>query len=50
MSDIIFESIRVVILLYAVFYLVRAGKARNELCRKGWNLVLGGLGCFCLAT
>ena len=35
MSDIIFETIRVGILLYVFFYLLKAGKDRNELCRKG---------------
>lgn len=42
MSDIVFESIRVVILLYVVFYLYQAGKKRRELCRPGWFFVRTG--------
>lgn len=44
MSDIIFETIRAVILLFAVFHLVRSGMNRAELCRRGWFFILAGFG------
>ena len=50
MSDIIFEMIRVLILLYAFVYLAKAGKNRSELCRKGWRIVLAGFGLLVFAN
>lgn len=50
MSDIIYETIRVVILLQVVFYLVKAGMNRSELCRKGWSFVLAGFGMLLFAS
>ncbi len=50
MSDIIFEIIRAVILLYVVLYLVRAGARRKELCRKGWSLIIAGFGLLLFAN
>jgi signal transduction histidine kinase/DNA-binding NarL/FixJ family response regulator/HPt (histidine-containing phosphotransfer) domain-containing protein len=50
MSDIAFEFIRVIILLYAVFYLVKAGMTRSELCRKGWSFMLVGMGLLLFAN
>ena len=50
MTDIIFESIRVIILLYTVLYLVRAGMHRSELCRRGWSFVLLGFGLLLFAN
>ena len=44
MSDIVLEVIRAAILLYVVLYLVKAGKKRKELCRKGWGFVVAGFG------
>ncbi len=44
MSDILLEVIRAAILLYVVLYLVKAGKKRKELCRKGWGFVVAGFG------
>ena len=44
MSDKVPEVIRAAILLYVVLYLVKAGKKRKELCRKGWGFVVAGFG------
>jgi signal transduction histidine kinase/CheY-like chemotaxis protein/HPt (histidine-containing phosphotransfer) domain-containing protein len=44
MSDIIFESIRVIILLCAVGYLVKESRNRTELYRRGWSFLLAGFG------
>jgi signal transduction histidine kinase/CheY-like chemotaxis protein/HPt (histidine-containing phosphotransfer) domain-containing protein len=44
MTDVIFETVRVIILLYAIFYLIKAGIDRSELCGKGWSCVLMGFG------
>ncbi len=50
MTDVIFESIRVIILLYTVLYLVKAGINRSELCRSGWSFVLLGFGLLLFAN
>ncbi len=50
MSDIFVESIRVFILLYAFFFLVKTGMDRIELCQKGWNFLLGGVGLLLFAS
>lgn len=44
MSDIIIESIRALILSYAIIYLAKEGAKRSELCRKGWLFILTGFG------
>ena len=44
MSDIVLEVIRATILLYVVFYLLKTGKKRKELCRSGWGFVIAGFG------
>lgn len=50
MSDIILESIRAAILLYMVFYLVKAGNKRKELSRKGWGFIVAGFGLLLFAN
>jgi len=50
MSDLVLESIRAGILLYLLIYLVRAGKKRAELCRKGWSFVIVGFGLLFFAS
>jgi PAS domain S-box-containing protein len=42
MTDIVLEIIRALILLYIVFYMLKAERKRRELCRKGWNLTVAG--------
>jgi hypothetical protein len=42
MSDIIFESIRAIVLLGIIVCLVRAGKARKALAQEGWGLIIAG--------
>ena len=50
MSDVVLESIRAAILLYAVVYLAKAGRSRSELCRKGWSFMLVGMGLLLFAN
>lgn len=50
MSDIVFETIRAVILLYLLIYLIREGKKRSELCRKGWSFIIAGFGLLLFAN
>ena len=50
MVDIIFESIRAGVLIYAFFFLLRAGKKHSELCQSGWNYIIVGFGLLCFAN
>ena len=50
MVDIIFESIRAIVLLYAFIFLIRTGKKHAELCQTGWNYLIAGFGLLCFAT
>ncbi|MBC8159116.1 MAG: hypothetical protein H8E94_07280, partial [Alphaproteobacteria bacterium] len=42
MTDILLESIRALVLLGIVVFLVRSGRDRFEQFRKGWNFVIAG--------
>jgi len=48
--DVIFETIRVIMLLYLVLYLARTGAKRSELCRKGWSFILAGFALLLFAS
>ncbi|MCG8633240.1 MAG: ATP-binding protein [Desulfobacterales bacterium] len=50
MADLIFESIRACVLLYAFFFLVRTGKKHAELCQTGWNYLILGFGLLCFGN
>lgn len=42
MSDIIFETIRAIVLLGIILRLVQAGRARKALAQEGWGLIIAG--------
>ncbi len=50
MTDIVLESVRVVVVLYLVLYLWHAGRERLQPSRKGWRLILGGVSLLLLGS
>ncbi len=50
MTDIIIESVRVVVVLCLLLYLWHAGRERFQPGRKGWHLILGGFSLLLLGS
>ena len=50
MTDIVLESVRVVIVLCLVLYLWHAGREKLPPGRKGWRLILGGFSLLLLGS
>lgn len=44
MTDILLETVRAIVLLGIVAFLVRSGRDRFEQFRKGWNFIIAGFG------
>ena len=50
MSDLVWESIRGIVLTGICAILWRAGRKQGELINRGWRLVLGGFGLLLFAS
>jgi len=49
-SDLVFQTVRAVVLIAACGYLWRAGRLPSSVARQGWSLMLAGLGLMILAS